>query len=382
MKKQPDISELAEKWLKGTITEAEKQIFEDWYNSQPGNNLHWLKNDSEEEVKQNIFQSIMNRLEAEQPVVRRISWKRRLTAAAAILAVVGGAAFYLFSRNSDDNTGNQTAGIVTATSGNTHSATLTLSNGKIIPINSISEGLLAREGEAAVRKTADGQIVYDQQDATGTDQYHTLTVPRGGQIVTVVLADGSRVWLNAESSLRYPVAFANSRQVTVTGEGYFEITKDARKQFAVTAAGVTTQVLGTRFNVNAYQPQQDVWVTLLDGAVKISNASATQQLRPGQQMAADAKGPLHLIESPDLDAVMAWKNSLVKLNNSDIYTVMSQLARWYDVDVQIAQGMGGQRFSGLISRNTHIDTVLNMLSMTQEVSFKRQGNTIIVSPYQ
>lgn len=383
MKKENDIHSLAEKWLNGTITEEEKQQFEAWYNSQPGVDIQWLKNETEEGLKKRIFQSIMHQLEAGQPVIRRIPWKRRLSAAAAVLLILGGAAFYLFNRQNVHPDGQISAGAGQAiTSPASATATLTLANGAIIRLDSIKDGLLARQGNAAIHKLPDGGIVYENGGRDEAAMPNTLTVPRGGAILTVTLADGSKVWLNAESSLRYPAAFAESRQVSVSGEAYFEISPSAAKPFRVNAEGVTTQVLGTHFNVNTFQKQRGIFVTLLEGSVKVSNASAAHLLKPGQQAGATATGHIRLDETPDVEAVMAWKSGMIKLNNSDIHTVMQQLERWYNVDIKIENGVEGRPFSGSISRSNDLATVLEMLSMTKEISFRREGSTIIVSPYR
>lgn len=380
MGKQPDISALAEKWLNGTISEEEKQQFEEWYNRQPGFSVDWLKDDTEDELKKRIFRSVIDQLEVEPPV-RRMTWKRKLSAAAAVLLIVGGAAAYLLT---GDNPGKQmpagsTSQEVIAPSGT--KATLTLADGTVIPLGSSKNGVIALQGSTAVQKMPDGQIVYDRKPHTGEVLYNTITVPRGSQLLSVVLSDGSKVWLNVESTLRYPVTFdEDERQVSVTGEAYFEVSKDASRPFEVETDGVKTAVLGTHFNVNTYQKQ--VLVTLLEGAVAVSNDSGEQLLQPGQQADAGNTGSIRLNKTPDMEAVMAWKSGLFKLDNSDIYIVMDQLARWYDVDVQVEEGMEGRQFSGLISRNTDLATVLNMLSMTKEVSFKREGRTVIVSPYR
>ncbi|WP_346319550.1 FecR domain-containing protein [Chitinophaga sp. YIM B06452] len=383
MKKENDINSLAEKWLNGTITEEEKQQFEAWYNNQPGFDIQWLKNETEEGLKKRIFQSIIHQLEGESPVIRRISWKRRLSAAAAVLLILGGTAFYLFNRQDNIPGQDISAGASQAiTSPASATATLTLANGAIIRLDSIKVGLLARQGNATIHKLPDGGIRYENGGRGEAAMPNTLTVPRGGAILTVILADGSKVWLNAESSLRYPAAFAGSRQVSVSGEAYFEVSPSAAKPFQVNAEGVTTQVLGTHFNVNTFEKQRGVFVTLLEGAVKVSNTSAEHLLKPGQQAGAAATGSIRLNQTPDLEAVMAWKSGMIKLNNSDIHTVMQQLERWYDVDIKIENGVEGRPFSGSISRNNDLATVLEMLAMTKEISFRQEGRTIIVSPYR
>jgi ferric-dicitrate binding protein FerR (iron transport regulator) len=381
MGKQPDISALAEKWLNGTISEEEKQQFEEWYNRQPGASMDWLKDETEDELKKRIFRSVIDQMEEEQPVVRRVTWKRKLSAAAAVLLLLGGAAAFLLTTNRTEKQtlAGSTNQEVIAPSGT--KATLTLADGTEIALGSSKNGVIALQGNMTIRKMPDGQIVYDRKPHAGEILYNTITVPRGSELLSVVLSDGSKVLLNVESTLRYPVTFdEDERQVSVTGEAYFEVSKDASRPFEVEADGVKTAVLGTHFNVNTYRKQ--VLVTLLEGAVEVSNDSEDQLLQPGQQADAGNTGAIVLNKTPDMEAVMAWKSGLFKLDNSDIYTVMDQLARWYDVDVQVEDGMEGRQFSGLISRNTDLATVLNMLSMTKEVSFRREGRTVIVSPYR
>ena len=342
--------------------------------------MDWQKDDTEEELKKRIFRSVIDKLEADPPVIRRLTWMRKLSAAAAILLILGGAV-YLLLRNRPEKeilTDNKDQHIIAP--GGTK-ATLTLADGTVIPLGSGENGLIAFQGNTAVRRGPDGRIVYDRKQHTGEVLYNTLTVPRGSELLSVVLSDGSKVWLNVESTLRFPVTFdEDERQVSVTGEAYFEVSRDADRPFEVETGGVKTAVLGTHFNVNTYQPQ--VLVTLLEGAVEVSNDSGEQLLQPGQQAAAGNTGSIQLNEKPDMEAVMAWKSGLFKLDNSDIYTVMDQLARWHDLEVRIEDGMEGRQFSGIISRHTDLATVLNMLSMTKEVSFKREGRRVTVSPYQ
>jgi transmembrane sensor len=395
MDQQPDLSALAEKWLKGTISATEKQQLEDWYNHQPGDNIDWSKDDSEEALRKRLLLSIVSQMEevpvAQQPIYtvdisRRKVWIRRLSVAAAILLILGSTIIYLFTNPPKSplkdqlaiNTIPQTSVPVSVR------ATLTLANGSIIHLDSIKNGIVALQGSTSVHKGPDGQIIYEQGNNEAGELYNTLTVPRGSQVLTVVLGDGSKVWLNVESSMRYPVAFnSQERKVRITGEAYFEVDKDAKRKFLVEAAGATTEVLGTHFNVNTYESQGEVLVTLLEGAVKVTGTTSGEQLlKPGQQADVKVGGSILLNKTPDLEAVMAWKEGLFKLNNSDIYTIMAQLARWYDFDVRLEKGMEEKRFAGTISRNTDLKQVLDMLSMTKEVGFKQEGRTISVYPFR
>jgi transmembrane sensor len=397
---QATIRALAEKWLKGTISEEEKKIFENWYNNQPPGSIDWLSAESEQELKSRIFQSILSKLEeeaADEQLARVIAlpnqrrWSRKLAAAAVILLLAGAGTTYLFLRNRSGEPSNLPLAINKTQEINvpgTAKATLTLANGAIIQLDSASNGSLAQQGSANVLKLSDGQIAYQPAGTIkgyGTEKeliYNTLTVPRGGQVVSLALSDGTKVWLNVESSLRYPVVFnGKDRKVSITGEAYFEVSKDPSRKFLVEAESATTEVLGTHFNVNTYEREQDVFVTLLEGSVKVTNpGKALLVLKPGQQADVNSTGKIRLNNTPDLEAVLAWKNGMFKLNNADMKTIMGQLSRWYDIDVRFEKEVENKRFTGIISRNTELSKVLEMLSLTKEVSFKREGRIVTVSP--
>lgn len=392
MEDQSDINSLAEKWLNGTITPAEKKQFEDWYNRQPGLSMDWLKDETEDELRKRIFLSIITRLDTapgEATVIdisRHSKWKRGWSVAAGILMLLGSAAIYFYVNN--NNTVIKQTAIVNTSAGTipagTAKATLTLADGTVIQLDTMQAGNIVLQGNTAVYKNEDGEIVYQPgQNETG-ELYNTLTIPRGSELLSVVLSDGSKVWMNVESTLRFPVAFSGKeRKVQVTGEAYFEVSKDASRRFRVETEGATTEVLGTHFNVNTYEKPQEVLVTLLEGVVKVSNTSGYQQLlKPGQQADVTPAGNILLDKMPDLEAVMAWKHGLFKLDNSDIHTVMAQLVRWYDVDIRFEKDLKEVRFSGTISRNTDLAKVLEMLSMTKEVRFRQEGKTIVVHPFR
>ncbi|MET6996418.1 FecR domain-containing protein [Chitinophaga defluvii] len=394
MEDQPDISSLAEKWLNGTITPAEKQQFEDWYNRQPGLSIEWLKDETADELRKKIFLSIISRLETtpaipeEAPVIdmpRRSKWRQRVSVAAAVLMLLGSTVIYFYISNNKTTTRQMpVAGISTGAimTGKTK-ATLTLSDGTVIQLDSMKTDQIVLQGSTSVYKNEDGEIVYEPGSNETGELYNTLTIPRGSGLSSVMLSDGSKVWLNVESTLRFPVAFSSKeRKVRVTGEAYFEVSKDASRKFLVETEGATTEVLGTHFNVNTYEKPEEVLVTLLEGAVRVSNPAAQEQLlQPGQQAEVKPVGIILLNKMPDLEAVMAWKHGLFKMDNSDVHTVMAQLARWYDVEVRFEKDLEDIRFSGTISRNTDLAKVLEMLSMTKEVRFRQEGEKIVVYPF-
>jgi len=244
-------------------------------------------------------------------------------------------------------------------------ARVTLANGRVIALDSLSSGLLAQQGSIRLVKLAGGQVAY--QSATGETfyemQYNTLTNPRGSKVVDMQLSDGSRIWLNAGSSITYPVAFVgNERKVELKGEGYFEVAKDAARQFIVTANGVNTMVLGTHFNVHAYEEQTKV--TLLEGRVKVARQGQVDSgiaIRPGQQVLAGGAGQLQVTGNIDPAAVMAWKNGVFNFDGMKVRQAMAELERWYDIDVTYEEGVQEVKVFGEIDRNLALGGVLEIL---------------------
>ena len=262
-------------------------------------------------------------------------------------------------------------------------ATLTLADHSTINLDDAANGKLAQQGNAAIIKSNGGQLAYNTTNEKTTEVlYNTLTTPRGGQY-QLVLPDGSKVWLNAASSIRYPTAFSGStRQVDITGEAYFEISKDANRSFTVrvgSPAGAKGEikVLGTHFNVNAYDDEPAMRTTLLEGAVRLTKDAASAVLKPGQQAQLQQAGEIKLVSDPDIEQTMAWKNGLFAFNGADIHTIMRQISRWYDVDVVFERDIRGS-FHVEMSRNTNVSNVFRILETTGAVHFKIDGKKVIV----
>jgi ferric-dicitrate binding protein FerR (iron transport regulator) len=269
-------------------------------------------------------------------------------------------------------------------------AVLTLANGKKIVLNKAGNGSLAQQGNTKVIKVNSGLISYNRQEAaaggspssgSGHRQYNMIATPRGGQY-EIILPDGSKVWLNAASSLKFPTAFmGKKREVEMTGEAYFEITKDVGKPFIVKKGDMEIQVLGTHFNVMAYDKETNMKVTLLEGAVKIAPLSGNGEglgvrLKPGEQALVNENN-IQVNKNVNINEVIAWKNGLFDFEGNDIKEVMQQIARWYDVEVKY-ENVPSAHFMGTISRNVDVSEVLKMLEMTGAVHFKVEGRTIMV----
>lgn len=268
-------------------------------------------------------------------------------------------------------------------------AVLILADGSTVLLDSTGAGQVASEGNARIMKQQDGQVLYEAAGkSTGEIVYNTMQTPRGGQY-RLVLSDGTGVWLNASSSIRYPTAFDDGeRKVTVTGEVYFEVAarpdparKGAMLPFIVEKDDIQVQVLGTHFNVNAYEDEAGLKVTLLEGSVRVSAPSKGQEVKliPGQQAIWSPAQTLSMTNNVDTEEVMAWKNGLFDFNSADIETIMRQIGRWYDLDVSYEGVIPKRAFSGKITRHTNLSNVLRILEQSN-IHFRMEEKNIIVTP--
>ncbi|HEY8895429.1 MAG TPA: FecR domain-containing protein [Niastella sp.] len=328
--------------------------------------------------------------------VRRLVW-RNIAIAASILLVLGWGSYLLFF-NKKENEVARVANEVNAPE--TNRAVILLANGQKIYLDSAGNGQLASQSAVKLMKLANGKIVYTTTQGTsgGAEQYNTLMNPRGSRIIDMQLSDGTHIWLNSGSSVTYPVVFAgNERRVTITGEAYFEVAKmylksGNRMPFKVlVSGGAEIEVLGTHFNVNAYENEETVNTTLLEGSVKVSqsaignrqsakNTERAVVLKPGEQAALSRDySPLTIHHSPDLNQVMAWKNGLFNFNGMKLQEVMRQLERWYDIEVEYEKGVPNITFGGKITKNVPLKGLLIGLEKS-EVHFRLEGRKLIVLP--
>ncbi len=255
-------------------------------------------------------------------------------------------------------------------------AFITLSGGQKIALNGIDENDLTEQDGTKIVKAANGELAYQAEGdpATGSPVYNTLWNPRGSRVIQMRLSDGSRVWLNAGSSVTYPVRFSGKeRRVSVAGEAYFEVTHNRTMPFVVSRNSTDITVLGTRFNVNAYDDEDNIKVTLLEGSVRVDIPGANRLLMPGQQARIGEK--MEVINSADIEEVMAWKNGLFKFENADIRTIMRKVARWYDIDVVYEGETSSDRFQGKISMDTRLSELLEVLELNK-VAYSIENKTV------
>jgi transmembrane sensor len=304
-----------------------------------------------------------------------LNWKK-LTVAASVFLAIGLGIFSHFqkdnksplmvvSKNSDDKEPGKTGAI------------LTLSNGSKIVLDSVGNGLLANQNNTTVSKKNGGLVYTAGSDAEVV--YNTMTTPRARQY-NLELSDGTKVWLNSSSSITFPTSFAtNERTVTITGEVYFEVAKDKTRPFRVSVNDMQINVLGTHFNVNAYNDEATVNTTLLEGSILIAEKNKKTLLKPGQQAEKQKGGAILINDNVNLEEVMGWKNGVFYFENASLQMVVRQLSRWYDVDVVFEKGVPSRVFEGEIQRDLNLSQVLRILEKNN-VHFKIDGKILRVMP--
>lgn len=374
------IEELGHKIKSGTITPEEQTDFDTWYKLQAEKELilpHDFVEHSDK-LKERIYNRVWQKLDEQKNhtvPARTITW-RRFAVAASLLLVIGIGAYFLLSNKQPKQ---EIAGLNEVILPGVNKATLTLANGTKISLADAENGQIATQAGIRINKTTNGQLVYEitESGKNAAVEYNTIEAPVGGQW-QLILPDKSKVWLNALSSITYPTRFTGKeRKVSISGEAYFEISHNKYKPFKVLSKDQTIEVLGTHFNVMAYSDEQLIRTTLLEGAVKVSDHGLTELLKPGQQAQVSETG-IQVITGVDTEDIVAWKNGYFKFEEVDIYSVMRQLSRWYDVDVKFSPSMPKVNFSGKIKRSDSFQKVLSQLSYFG-FDFKLNGRTVTVS---
>lgn len=301
-------------------------------------------------------------------------------AAAAILLVLGFGALYDFKSNQEHQKISPVQVTVKDIRPGGNRALLTLADGSTIILDSAANGLLATQGDTKVSKKENGQLVYSsskKDNAQSLSQINVLSTPKGGQY-QIILPDGSKVWLNSSSSIRYPATFAkNERKVQVTGEVYFEVIKDKSKPFRVTFEETEVEVLGTSFNVMAYNDDSTSKTTLVEGSVSLTNNHHNKRLKPGQQASVGSSGKISMREV-NIEEAIAWKKGLFYFRNAGIQQIMKKAARWYDIEIEYQGAIPVRQFTGKVSMDVNISELLQMLNYAG-VRCRIENKKIIIS---
>ena len=378
-------------FIRKTLTEAEHDELDAWVESSDDNMLLFEELTDEKNIEANLawmdktsteknLQLTKKKIEFTPEHKNLITKKWFYNIAASVILLVAAFGIYKIINNKQSKETSIAKIDQTGIQPGSNKATLTLSNGSVIDLVSTPNGLIKGDNRTIINKSKDGEILYNDSGSSNSEaNYNTLTTPKGGQY-KVQLPDGSQVWLNAASSLKYPTSFSGTeRNVELNGEGYFEIAKDKTKPFKVKLGdGSEVKVLGTHFNIMAYENEKSRDVTLLEGSVQITKGNNEQSLIPGQQ-GRIISSKIILINSADTGQVTGWKNGQFIFHDADIQSIMRQVARWYDVDIKY-ETTNTQHFNATISRKEPVLKLLHILEETGQIHFKTENKIIYVLP--
>jgi transmembrane sensor len=382
---------LLEKYNAGLANAEEIAFLEAYYDlfDQEEDGILQLNAPQKISIKNEISQNIKSQISVfEQEEIKSVPLfvKYKWLAIAAVFVVISSLTILFFNNESPKE---QIANVNPKPVKNTivpgsNNAVLTLANGNQISLNDKENGVLASQSGVIITKNKDGQLQY-QIKADAPAGINTISTPRGGQY-QLILVDGTKVWLNAASSITFPTQFNGSeRKVEIIGEAYFEVAKNANKPFKVKSKNQVIEVLGTHFNVNTYDDEAADKTTLLEGSVSVSKiangkvqTATSKILKPGQQATVSANQSQILVAVADEDEAIAWKNGYFKFNKADIQTIMRQVSRWYNVEVEFKGEMNKDLFVGKINRSEHVEEVLSILERSK-INVAIKGRTIIIS---
>jgi transmembrane sensor len=378
-------------YIQHKLTPAEREELDDWVAASKENlllfeelsddkqlkkTLHWFHKLDIEKAKRRVHQK-MN-VEPVRPLWQKIM---PYMVAACFILIVGTMWFYQRQEDKRPNLSKRPPTAEPVPGGN--KAILTLADGRHIVLDSAANGSLGKDGASAIIKS-DSVLTYEVAEASSGHQaaYNMIEVPKSGKY-QIVLSDGTKVWLNAASSLRFPAAFTGKeRRVELTGEGYFEVAKNKGMPFHVSADGVDIAVLGTHFNIQAYSDESAIKATLLEGSVQVSNNSSKAVLKPGEQAQIKNEGGLQditIVKNADMEKVVGWRNGLFIFRDDDVKDIMKALESWYDIKV-IYKANINRHLSGTFYRSEPLNNILHYLEGTNEVHFEIKGKDVMVLP--
>lgn len=376
-------------YIQQNLSPAEREELDDWVGASKENLL--LFEELTDDDKRNKTLKWFHKLDIEKAKRRvhakmdikttRTFWNTLtpyLVAASIIIIAVAGW-FFQHEKHITPAVSEKSPQVEPAPGGN--KAILTLADGKRIVLDSAANGSLATEGASSVIKM-DSIVSYEavEQRTQTPASFNTIEVPKGGKF-QLLLSDGTKVWLNAASSLRYPMLFTGSeRKVELTGEGYFEVAKNKEMPFHVAAEKTDIAVLGTHFNVRAYPDEADMETTLLEGAVRVTNRSNTALLKPGEQAKVEmGSSNITVVKNVDTEKASAWKDGLFIFRKDNLQDIMKAVGNWYNINVEYSSTIS-RHFSGTFSRKEPLSKILQYFEGTNEVHFKLKDKSLTVYP--
>jgi transmembrane sensor len=330
------------------------------------------------EISDKVWQKLQNNIQQKQTAKIYPFKKWSLFAAAAVILLATGLFLFKLQPHNDKLLSRKERFKNDVAPGGSR-ATLTLANGAVVVLNQARNGLVIKQGQTAINKINDGLLTYKPSgSAIGKVQYNTISTPKGGEY-QVILPDGTAVWLNAASSLKFPTSFTgHERTVELTGEAYFEVAKNKAMPFKVTANKIKVEVLGTHFNVNTYDDEEALKTTLLEGSVKLSVGMQQVMLVPGEQGSFNRQADNLKVAAVDVEEAVAWKNGSFMFASEDIQSILRKVSRWYNVDIVYQENAPKKAIWGTVSKFDNVSEVLKMIELTGVAHFKIEGRRITV----
>ncbi|TKC07047.1 FecR family protein [Pedobacter frigoris] len=381
--KRTNAEELLIKYAEGRCTNEERLLVEAGFVTDF--KKHYKEVSAEETEAAHLkIKSRLDEYVLSKPKARKVILWQAMVAVAAVVMIMMGIYFFkaprpIVNRHTEIVNKNDVAP-------GKMGATLTLANGKKIRLSEAANGQLAVESGVSISKTSEGQVVYKSTDQSSAPVSQNTMSTEKGETYMLTLPDGSKVWLNAASSITYNAGLVESgkRKVKLTGEGYFEVAKDKMHPFVVQTGNQEVEVLGTHFNINAYLDEQSVNTTLVEGAVRVTSQQEVFKLKPGQQTLVSYRPGqrVQVINNADIGGIIAWKNGLFKFHKASLRDVMRQLSRWYNVEVKYNGEISNRVFTGEITRNVNLSQILELLRFLDLefiISQKNQKTTITVT---
>lgn len=374
---------LYEKYLAGKCSVKEQVELENYQDSFKLKEQQWdvTTMGNSEEIKQSIQENLNYSIQehSKNRIFKIRVWQ---SAAAAILILLTAGIYYYQNSPEPVIVKTETPRFRNDVAPGNNKAILTLDDGSKIDLDDAKTGILASESNIDIKKTGDGQLEYTAgAQNVKTVKYNILSTPMGGEY-QLVLPDGSKVWLNSGSTLRFPTAFIGSeRIVELKGEAYFDIAKNPKMPFLVrTNNAMDIKVLGTQFNVMAYDDEKNINTTLVEGSVEVLKGSEKTNLKPGQEAILNRGSGNIKVAQADLEQAIAWKNGYFIFYNENIESIMRKVSRWYNVDIVYQGNLNNKDFVGTISRNKNVSELLKMLELTGAIHFSIDGRRITVMP--
>jgi len=367
--------ELLEKYAAGKCSPEELALLETWY-LQENEPKAMLKPEQVEQARLAVWEKLAVQEELPKATSKSSKLIWYWTSAAAALLIISFSVAYFTNKPSQVEQQQISQNIIVPGS---NKATLILADGQTIDLGLAKEGLLNKEQGIAIYKTKDGQIQYQtEQNNALTIQWNELSIPVGGYY-SLSLADGTKVWLNSKSKLKYPTNFSgDTRRVELEGEAYFEVAHRKDQAFIVSCKQQNVEVLGTHFNINAYPDEKGISTTLLEGKVKVSAAGQSLVLKPNEQSLLIGN-KLSLHQNIETEDVVDWVNNDFIFKNEDLASILRKLSRWYDIEAVYPEELGKLEFSGSISRKKNIQQVLKIMELTELVHFKIEERRVTVT---